>query len=278
MQTVWKGSVSFGLINVPVKMSTATRRENIAFKTLHRECNTPLQQKRYCPKCEKEVPYEDVVKGYEYEPGRFVIMTEEDLDAIQVKSSKYIDIVDFIKIDEVDPIFYDKTYYLAPEKGGEKPYLILRDAMKQTGRVAVAKVAIRQKEYLCLVRLVGEALALETMFFPDEVRPSIELGIEAIEQAVPIRPEEMSMAVQLVENLTAPFAPEKYKDTYREELLNAIRAKVEGREVVETEPLPERENVIDLMEKLRKSVAMTQDHTPGEVPPDQPAQPPQYLQ
>ena len=156
MQTVWKGSVSFGLINVPVKMSTATRRENIAFTTLHKECNTPLKQKRYCPKCDREVAYEEVAKGYEYEPGKFVIMSEEDLDAIQVKSSKYIDIVDFIRIDEVDPIFYDKTYYLAPEKGGEKPYLILRDAMKQTGRVAVAKVAIRQKEYLCLVRLVGK--------------------------------------------------------------------------------------------------------------------------
>lgn len=275
MQTVWKGSVSFGLINVPVKMSTATRRENIAFKTLHRECNTPLKQKRYCPKCDREVPYEEVTKGYEYEPGRFVIMSEEDLDAIQIKSSRYIDIVDFIKIDEVDPIFYDKTYYLAPEKGGEKPYLILRDAMRETGRVAVAKVAIRQKEYLCLVRLVGEALALETMFFPDEVRPSGELGIAGVEQSIQIRPEEKQMAVQLVENLTAPFAPGKYKDTYREALLNVIRAKVEGREVIETEPVPERENVIDLMEKLRKSVAMTQDHAPGEVPP-QPQPPAQY--
>jgi len=274
MQTVWKGSVSFGLINVPVKMSTATKRENIAFKTLHRECNTPLQQKRYCPKCEREVAYEDVVKGYEYEPGRFVILSEEDLDAIQVKSSKYIDIVDFIRIEEVDPIFYDKTYYLAPEKGGEKPYLILRDAMRQTGRVAVAKVAIRQKEYLCLVRLVGDALALETMFFPEEVRPAGELGIQSAEGAVQIRPEEMQMAVQLVENLTAPFAPEKYKDDYREELLRVIRAKVEGREVVETEPVPERENVIDLMEKLRKSVAMTQGHSPGEIPPAPPQQPP----
>jgi DNA end-binding protein Ku len=274
MQTVWKGSVSFGLINVPVKMSTATKRENIAFKTLHRECNTPLQQKRYCPKCEREVAYEDVVKGYEYEPGRFVILSEEDLDAIQVKSSKYIDIVDFIRIEEVDPIFYDKTYYLAPEKGGEKPYLILRDAMRQTGRVAVAKVAIRQKEYLCLVRLVGDALALETMFFPEEVRPAGELGIQSAEGAVQIRPEEMQMAVQLVENLTAPFTPEKYKDDYREELLRVIRAKVEGREVVETEPVPERENVIDLMEKLRKSVAMTQGHIPGEIPPAPPQQPP----
>ena len=275
MQTVWKGSVSFGLINVPVKMSTATRRENIAFTTLHRECNTPLKQKRYCPKCDREVAYEEVAKGYEYEPGRFVIMSEEDLDAIQVKSSRYIDIVDFIRIDEVDPIFYDKTYYLAPEKGGEKPYLILRDAMKQTGRVAVAKVAIRQKEYLCLVRLVGEALALETMFFPEEVRATQDLGIQSVQETIQIRPEEMQMAVQLVENLTAPFTPEKYKDTYREELLKVIRARVEGREVVETEPVPERENVIDLMEKLRKSVAMTENHTPGEVPP-QPQPPAQY--
>ena len=278
MQTVWKGSVSFGLINVPVKMSTATKRENIAFKTLHRECNTPLKQKRYCPKCDREVPYEEVAKGYEYEPGKFVLISEEDLEAIQVKSSRYIDIVDFIKIDEVDPIFYDKTYYLAPEKGGEKPYLILRDAMRQTGRVAVAKVAIRQKEYLCLVRLVGEALALETMFFPEEVRAAEGLGIQSVQESIQIRPEEMQMAVQLVENLTAPFTPDKYKDTYREELLKVIRAKVEGREFVETEPVPERENVIDLMEKLRKSVAMTEDHK-QEVPPPQPQpQPPAQYQ
>jgi len=276
MQTVWKGSVSFGLINVPVKMSTATKRENVSFKTLHKECSTPLKQKRYCPKCDREVPYEEVVKGYEYEPGKFVIMSEEDLEAVQVKSSKYIDIVDFIRIDEVDPIFYDKTYYLAPEKGGEKPYLILRDAMKQTGRVAVAKVAIRQKEYLCLVRLVGEALALETMFYPDEVRSTQDLGIQAVQSSIQIRPEESQMAVQLVENLTAPFTPDKYQDTYREELLKVIRAKVEGEEVVETEPVPERENVIDLMEKLRKSVAMTEAHTPEVPPQPQPQQPAQY--
>lgn len=257
MQTVWKGAISFGLINVPVKMGAATSRENIAFTTLHRECNTPLKQKRWCPKCDREVAYEEVAKGYEYEPGKFVIVTEEDLESVPIKSAKYIDIVDFIKMEEVDPIYYDKTYYLWPETGGEKPYLILRNAMQQTGRAAVAKVTIRAKEYLCLVRLVGSVLALETMFYPAEVRSASELGLDRLETSVEIRPVEMDMATQLVENLTASFQPEKYNDRYREELLKIIRAKVEGREVVEAPTVPEKANVLDLMEKLRRSVEMT---------------------
>ncbi len=258
MQTVWKGAISFGLLNVPVKMGAATSRENIAFKMLHRECNTPIKQKRYCPKCDKEIPMEDIVKGYEYEPGRFVIIKKEDLEAVPVKSTRTIDIVDFIKLEEVDPIYYDRTYYLWPDTGNEKPYFILRNAMKETGRVAVAKVTIRQKEHLCLVRIVGNALAVETMFFPNEVRSAGELNIDEVESRMDIRPEETAMANQLVENLTAPFEPEKYHDEYREELLKIIRAKVEGKEIVEAEPAPEYSNVVDLMEKLKRSVEMTE--------------------
>lgn len=258
MQTVWKGAISFGLLNVPVKMGAATSRENVAFKMLHKECNTPIKQKRFCPKCGKEVPMDHIVKGYEYEPGRFVIIKKEDLEAVPVKSTRTIDIVDFIKLEEVDPIYYDRTYYLWPDTGNEKPYFILRNAMQDTGRVAVAKVTIRQKEHLCLVRIVGNALAVETMFFPDEVRSTGELNIDEVESRMDIRPEETAMANQLVENLTAPFEPQKYHDEYREELLKIIRAKVEGKEIVETEPAPEHTNVVDLMEKLKQSVAMTE--------------------
>jgi len=257
LQTVWKGAISFGLLNVPVKMGAATSRENVAFKMLHKECNTPIKQNKHCPKCNKDLSGDDIVKGYEYEPGRFVIIRDEDLEALPVKSARTIDIVDFIKIEEVDPIYYDRTYYLWPDAGNEKPYLILRNAMRETGRVAVAKVTMRQKEHLCLVRIVGQALAIETMFFPSEVRPTAELGIDNLESRVEVREAESKMAAQLIENLTAPFDPEKYHDEYREELLKVIRAKVEGREVVQTEPLPEPGNVIDLMEKLRQSVEMT---------------------
>lgn len=257
LHTIWKGAINFGLLNVPVKMGTATSKENISFKTLHKECNTPLQQKKFCPNCNKEVPYEDIVKGYEYEPGKFAIITDEEIDNLQIKSAKYIQIVDFIKINEVDPIFYDKTYYLAPEKGGEKPYLILRNAMRDTGRVAVAKVAIREKENLCLVRLVNDVLAIETMFFSEEVKSADDIGINKIEASVEIRDVEMDMAKQLVENLTAEFSPDKYHDEYREELLKLIRAKIEGQQVIEPAPVPDQPQIIDLMEKLRASVEAT---------------------
>lgn len=259
MQTVWKGAISFGLLNVPVKMGAATHRENISFRQLHRDCNTPINQKRFCSKCNREVAWEEIIRGYEYEPGRFVLIKDEDLEGLPIKTAKYIDIVDFIQISEVDPIYYDKTYYLWPEKGGEKPYLILRDAMRQTGKAAVAKVSMREREHLCVLRLVGDALSVSMMYFADEIRSTQELGITELEQKIQVRPEEMDMAVKLVDNLTDKFTPEKYHDAYREELMNMIRAKVEGQQVVQAEvPAPETAgNVIDLMERLRQSVEAT---------------------
>lgn len=268
MQTVWKGAISFGLLNVPVKMGAATRRENIAFRQLHKECNTPINQKRYCSKCGREVAWDEIIRGYEYEPGRFVLITDEDLAGLPIKSAKYIDIVDFIQISEVDPIYFDKTYYLWPEKGGEKPYLILRDAMQKTGKAAVAKVTMREKEHLCVVRLAGDALALSMMYFQDEIRSTEELGVAELAQKVQVRPEEMEMAVKLVDNLTDRFTPEKYHDAYREELLSLIRKKVEGEEVVQAEiPAPEAAgNVIDLMERLRRSVEATKKKDAKKTP------------
>lgn len=262
MQTVWKGSISFGLLNVPVRMSVATARENIRFRTLHQKCHTPLKQKRFCPNCDHEVDYNDTVRGYEYEDNKFVIIKDEDLEAIPVESTKTIEIVDFIKLEEVDPIYYDKTYYLRPGEGGEKPYLILRNAMRETGRVAVAKVTIRQKENLALVRLVGDCLAIETMFFPNEVRSADELGIDKLEEKIKIKDAETKMAIELVKNLTEKFDPHKYHDEYREELLKIIRAKVEGEEVAQPDPVEERPQVVDLMEKLKASVEATKKEKP----------------
>ncbi|MGF7184082.1 DNA end-binding protein Ku [Desulfitispora alkaliphila] len=257
MQTVWKGSISFGLLNVPVKMSTATARESLRFRTLHSKCHTPLKQKRFCAKCNQEVEFHDTVKGYEYEENKFVIIDDEDLENIPVESTKTVEIVDFIKLEEVDPIYYDKSYYLRPNEGGEKPYLILRDAMTKTGRVAVAKVTIRQKEHLALVRVSGKALLLETMFFPAEVRGQEELGLPELEERVKIKRAELDMAIELVENLTEEFNPEKYKDEYREELLKIIRKKAQGQDVTVVEPEKERPQVVDLMERLKASVEAT---------------------
>jgi len=259
MQTVWKGAISFGLLNVPVKMGAATQRENVAFRQLHKECNTPINQKRFCSKCNREVAWDEIVRGYEYEPGRFVLLTDEEIAGLPIKTARYIDIMDFIHLSEVDPIFYNKTYYLWPEKGGEKPYLILREAMRQTGKAAVAKVSMREREHLCIVRLAGDALCVSMMYFADEIRSTSELGVGELGQKVQVRPEEMEMAVKLVDNLTEPFTPEKYHDAYREELMQLIRKKVEGEEIVESQvPEPqEAGNVIDLMERLRKSVEAT---------------------
>lgn len=269
MQTVWKGAVSFGLLNVPVKMGAATHRENVSFRQLHRGCNTPISQKRFCPACGREVAWEEIVRGYEYEPGRFVLISEEELDGLPVKTAKHIDILDFIQVSEVDPVYFDKTYYLWPEKGGEKPYLILRDAMKKTGKAAVAKVTVREREHLCVVRTVADTLSVSMMFFADEIRSTQELGIAELEQKAQIRPEEMDMAVQLVENLSGPFNPEKYHDAYREELMALIRAKVEGQDVAEPE-MHEPEspgNVLDLMERLRQSVEATRKTEPKKSAP-----------
>lgn len=264
MHTAWKGSISFGLINIPVKMGAATSKESVSFRMLHKGCNAPIQQKRVCSKCGKEVAFDDIVKGYEYEPDKFVIISDEELDNLPIKSAKHIDIVDFIDIGEVDPVYYDKTYYLWPEKGGEKPYLILREAMRSSSRAAVAKVSMRQKEHLCIVRLIGDALAIETMFFPDEVRSYDELGLDKLQ--VDVRPQEMEMAKQLVENLTAKFDPSKYQDDYREALLKIIRAKIENEDIVLAEsPAAAAPNVIDLMERLRQSVEATKK--PGEPEP-----------
>ncbi|NLW07754.1 MAG: Ku protein, partial [Clostridia bacterium] len=245
------------------KMGAATQRENISFKTLHKKCNTPLKYKKFCPHCNVEVPIEEIIRGYEYEPGKFVHISDEELENLPIKSAKYIQIVDFIRLEEVDPIFFDKTYYLAPEAGAEKPYLILRNAMRDKGRVAVAKVTLRNKEHLCVIRLVGNVLALETMFFADEVRSSEELGIDRLEQRVKILPAETEMANQLVENLTAKFDPDKYHDEYRQELLKLIRAKIEGEEVIEAAPPAEPPKVVDLLEKLRASVEATQKEGPA---------------
>jgi len=259
VQTIWKGSISFGLLNVPVRMSAATARENIRFRTLHKECHTPLVQKRFCPQCDREVDYHDTVRGYEYEDNRFVIISDDELETIPVASTKAIEIVDFIKLEEVDPVYYDKTYYLRPGDGGEKPYLILRNAMLETGRVAVAKVTIRQKEHLALVRILDNALAVETMFFPDEVRNIDELGITKLEEKIQIRKEESEMAVKLVENLTSEFNPTKYTDEYKEELLKLIRNKIDGKETKEVTPIAPKPQVLDLMEKLRASVEATKE-------------------
>ncbi|ACL69101.1 Ku protein [Halothermothrix orenii] len=259
MRTIWKGAISFGLVNIPIKLVTATTKKNIRFRFLHKECKTPVSTKRFCPTCKKEVEYGDLVKGYEYEDNKFVVLKDEDFDNIPVKSTKTIDIVDFVKLEDIDPVYYIKTYYLNPAEGGEKPYLLLKKAMDDTGKVAISKITIRKKESLAVIRVMDDVLALETMFFADEVRPASELGLNNIEEKIKIGKKEEELAVEIVNNLTTEFKPEKYTNEYREELMNIIRQKIEGKEVETPDVVPEERKIVDLMEKLKKSVEATEE-------------------
>ncbi|HLV09735.1 MAG TPA: Ku protein [Halanaerobiales bacterium] len=254
MRTIWKGAISFGLVNIPIRLATATSKKNVRFRMLHNKCKSPVNMVRHCPACDVDVEYNDLVRGYEYEDNKFVVLRDEDFDNIPVKSTKTIDIIDFVKLDEIDPVYYIKTYYLGPAEGGEKPYLILRRAMEKTGKVAISKITIRKKESLAVIRVLNGVLALETMYFSDEVRSTGELNLETLEQKIELAEKEEEMAVEIVNNLTDQFEPEKYTDQYREELMKIIRDRVEGKEV-EIAPERETENkILDLMDKLKASV------------------------
>lgn len=258
MRTIWKGSISFGLVNVPIKMFTATSKESIRFRQLHTECNTPITYQKYCPKCDEVVANEEIVKGYEYEKGKFVVLKDEDLDNIPVSSTRTIDIVDFVDLTEIDPIYYSKSYFLSPSEGGEKAYILLSQAMRDTNKVAVAKITVRNKESLACIRVLDNGtICLETMFFPAEVRESGDLKIQDLVTKIKVSDAELTMAKDLISNLSTEFEPEKYTDEYREEMLKIIRQKVEGEEV----QIPERMvsgKVVDLMDALRASLEMAQ--------------------
>lgn len=253
MRTMWKGAVNFGLINVPIKMYTATESKNISFKSLHKECNTPIKQKRFCPNCEKEVEYDDIVKGYEYQKDAYVIVEDEDLEAIPGEKTRTIDIVEFVNLEQIDPIFFDKSYYLAPEDTGKKAYRLLVNALEQTEKIALAKVVIRSRESLVSLRVYNGILVMETMHYPDEIRNSGEVPGTNFE--INLTESEVNMAKQLIEGLATDFNPEKYQDNYRTKLLEIIDSKVEGKEIKQVKEKPTG-GVIDLMEALQASLDM----------------------
>lgn len=254
MRTIWKGAISFGLVNVPIKLSTATTKKNISFRMLHDKCKTPVNMHRHCSVCDVDVDYSELVKGYEYEKNKFVVLKDEDFDNLPVKSTKTIDIIDFVKLEEIDPIYYIKTYYLSPAEGGEKPYLLLKKALEKTEKVAISKITIRNKESLAVVRAMDKTLALETMFFADEIRSTEEINIKGMEEKITLSEKEEELAIEIINNLTAEFMADKYTDDYREELLKIIREKIEGKEVEMPETIATDNKVLDLMERLKASV------------------------
>ncbi len=257
MRTIWNGSINFGLVNIPVGLAVAQQRQDVSFRTLHRECGTPIKQKRWCPKHERDVEPEELVKGWEISKGQFVIVEESDLEAVALARSQAIEIDRFVPVAEVDPIYFDRTYYLAPADADaqRRPYVLLLEAMKKTGLGAVGKFVLWGKENLCLIRPLGDSLALETLFFAEDVRSRAEID-EAIAETKKLAKAELEMAVQLVDNLKGSFDPKDYKNEYREQLRAMLEAKLAGQEITVPEPIATAP-VIDLMEALKQSVALS---------------------
>jgi len=253
MRTLWKGAISFGLVNVPIKLYTATERKSLKFNYLHQECLTPIASKRYCPNCDREVEHGEIVRGYEYEKGKFVILNEEDFEQIPTANTRTIDIVDFVDLKEIDPVFFDKSYYLAPGETGAKAYALLIKAMEETEKIAIAKIVIRSKESLAALRVRDNVMILETMFYPDEIRS--DAGIADTNMDAKLHDNEIKMAVSLVNNLASSFQPDKYHDDYRQAMLNIIRHKVEGQDISVPEK-PVAGKVIDLMDALKASIEL----------------------
>lgn len=254
MATIWKGSISFGLVNIPVELRSAVRTEKISFRQLHEADLSPIKYERVCQADGEVVPWNEIVKGYEYRKGKFVVLTDEDFKAAALETSKTIDILDFVKAEEIDPRFFETPYYLLPAKGGEKGYALLREAIRQTGSVGIGKIIMRQSQHLAAIKSVGEALVLEIMRFADEL---VDAGEYTFPKAEAVRPQELKMAEQLVANLAEPFDPAKYTDDYRANLMRIIKAKLKGQKVELDEPDAADEGdtqVLDLMSRLQASL------------------------
>jgi DNA end-binding protein Ku len=252
--TVWKGHLTFGLISIPIRLFSAARSERISFNQLHKECHSRLKQPLFCPACNRMVERNEVVKGYEYEKDQYVLFSEEELDKIEPTSARTMEILEFVKLDEVDPLHFDASYYATPEEAGTKAYQLLLKAMEESGYAAIAKLCMHQREYIVIVRPRAKGLTLHTMFYSNEIRQVAEYGQT---DKVELKEQEKKLAQQLIESLAAPFQPEKYHDEYQVGLRAMIEAKLKGQEVAAVQH-PQMAPVIDLMEALKKSLAEKQ--------------------
>jgi DNA end-binding protein Ku len=248
-RSIWNGVVSFGMVSIPVKLYTATDSKDISFNLLHKKCGSRLKQLRWCPVDEQEVPYDEIDRGFQYSKEQYIVLSDEDFEKLPLPSKHTIELSGFVKADEIDPVYYEKSYFVEPEETGLKPYALLMRALQKKGLTAVAKIAIRNKERLCALRPYDGTLMVETLYYPDEVR--VQKGSEA--PGVKISEKELQMAFSLIELMEEDFKPEEYKDNYREALMELINAKLEGAEIVEA-PAPPRGKVVDLMSALKASV------------------------
>jgi len=257
MRAIWKGSISFGLVNIPIALYPATRKEELTFRLLRRTDLSPVNYKRVAEKDGKEVPWDDIVKGYEYEKGKYVVLKDEDFQRVDLEATQTVDIQDFVHQEEIDPMFFYKPYYLEPQKGGDKAYALLREALKDANKVGIAKVVIKTRQYLAGVKPEDGALMLELMHFADELADPGKLRLPT---KVEVGKREMTMAKSLVDSMSSKWQPEKYKDDYREALMEVIEEKVEaGGKEIEEKPkkAPKPTKVIDLVSVLQQSLERT---------------------
>jgi DNA end-binding protein Ku len=251
-RALWTGALSFGLVNIPVEVHTAVREHRPRFRMLHAKDKSPINFQRVCQKDGEEVAWGDLVRGYEYERGRFVVLTKEDLAAAALEKTRRIDILDFVESEAIDDRFFDKPYYLIPGKGGDVAYALLREAVRESKRIGIAKFILRETQHLAAVEVVGEALVLSTLRFADEL---VDVGSLRLPRASSLKKKELEMATTLVENLAAEWKPAKYTDDYRDNLMKVIKAKMKGKQAhLVPEEQPRDKKVIDLMERLRQSL------------------------
>lgn len=253
MHTIWKGSISFGLVNIPIKLHSATEDRDIKLRSLHKACHTPIKYEKVCPACEIELDQHDIVKGYEVTKGKFVVLEEDELKELKdANADKAVEIVDFIKMEEIDPIFYDRSYFVSPNDGGKKAYSLLRKALQESGKVGIAKITMRSKEQLSVVRVYENTLVMETIHYPDEVRGTGD--VPNVPEEDEITNKELETATMLIDQLTTEFQPGNYKDLYRERLNQLIESKQTGEKVVTAKEKEPKENVMDLMAALQASI------------------------
>ena len=254
MRAIWKGSISFGLVNIPISLYPATRKEELRFRLLRAKDLSPVNYKRVAEADGKEVPWDEIVKGYEYEKGKFVVLKDEDFQRVDLEATQTVDIQDFVNVDEIDPMFFYKPYYLEPQKGGDKAYVLLRDALEESKKVGIAKVIIKTRQYLAGVKPEDGVLVLELMHFADELADTEKLHVP---KKMEVGKREMTMATSLIDSMSAKWDPQKYHDDYREALMGVIEEKVEagGKEIKEKlKPKKAPTKVIDLVSVLQKSL------------------------
>ncbi len=261
-KTIWKGAISFGLVTIPIRMYTATEEKSFKFNQLHEKDGGRIKYKRSCSVCGEEVTWDEITKGYEYEKDHYVVLSEDEVER-GVRSTRTIDILKFVPADEIDAIYWKNPYYLVPEQTGAKAYALLRKALGDDNYVAIAKVAFRDKEHLATLRLRGDTFVLETMYWPDEIRPA---DFEEVRIDDEVRPQELKMARSLIENMTDHFDPDEFHDDYREKLEEVVQAKIEGKEIAVVEEAGTA-TVVDLMEALKASVERTAGKPAGPAAP-----------